>query len=51
MKITKSHSMIKPILKDRSFFCFTFIMECAVITNLNMIPSTILLFYNLVGIY
>ena len=40
--------MIKPIL--RGFF-FTFIMECAVITILNMIRSAILLLYDFVGIY
>ena len=31
--------------------CFTFIMECAEITILNMILSTILLFYDFAGIY
>ena len=45
MKITTSHSMIKPILR------FFFIMECAVITILNMILSAILLLYDFVGIY
>ena len=41
MKITTSNSMIKLILKDTKFFCFTFIMERAVITTLNMTLSTI----------
>ena len=50
MKITTSHSMIKPILR----FLFFFIMECAVISILNMIlllNMTILLLYDFVGIY
>ena len=46
MKITTSHSMIKPILR-----LFFFVMECAVITILNMILSAILLLYDFVGIY
>ena len=48
MKITTSHCMIKPF---PGVFCFTFIMECAVIAILNMILSTILLLYDSVGIY
>ena len=43
LRITTSHSMIKPILS----VCF-FIMECAVITILNMILSTILLLYDFI---
>ena len=31
--------------------CFSFIMECAVITILNMILSTIPLFYDFIRIY
>ena len=31
--------------------CFTFITECAVITILNMMLSTILLLYDFAGIY
>ena len=31
--------------------CFTFIIECAVITILNMILYTVLLLYDFVGIY
>ena len=50
MKTTTSHSMIKPILKHICL-CFTFIIECAVITILNMILYTVLLLYDFVGIY
>ena len=46
MKITTFHSMMNSIL--RGFLCFTFIMECVVITILNMILSIILLLYDFV---
>ena len=42
MKMTTFHSMIK---------FFTFMIECAVITILNMILPTIVLFYDFVEIY
>ena len=45
MKITTSHSMIKPMLR---FFLF-YHGVCSNI--LNMIPSAILLLYDFVGIY
>ena len=51
MKIATSHSMIKSILKDLCFYCFTFLMEGAVITILSMILSATLLLYDFVGIY
>ena len=52
MKVTTSHSMIKPMVKDTNFFlCFTFIMECAVIPILNITLSKILLLYDFVVIY
>ena len=51
MKVNTSHFMVKPILKDMFLLYFTFVMECAVITILKMILSTILLLYDFVGIY
>lgn len=52
LKITTSHSLIKSILKDTRFLlCFTFIMESAVITTLNMTLSTVLLFYDFAVVY
>ena len=47
MKITTAHSMIKSILKDTYF---VFIMEPELITIMNMIPFTIVLFYDFVGV-
>ena len=47
MKITTAHPMIKSILKDTYF---AFIMESEVITIMNMISFTIVLFYDFVGV-
>ena len=47
MKITTAHPMIKSILKDTYF---VFIMESEVITIMNMISFTIVLFYDFVGV-